>query len=475
MDAMRLRKMLISGGLNRRDHFRPKPRSSGSGTERPWLAMIFMIITLLIGGSSRADVTLLIVLRPLATLLMVYAVLTLPAAAWRDNRFIIAMAGGIVLLPALQLIPLPPSWWQAFPGREVVARIDAAAGISQAWRPLTLSQPGTWNALFSLSVPVAMLFMGLRLDSEQRRQLVPFALWMILASAALGVLQIIGPQGGALYFYPITHSDSPVGFLANRNHQAAFVACAFPILGYLLTDAEFSQKPYGQPWFAMIVAMFLLPFVLIVGSRAGLIVACVAIGLAMVLYVIGVREQAKRIDRRVVLLLGGAAVLVGVMTVLAVSLDRAEALRRAIGWESDTDARLRAWSVIAEFLQSYWPLGTGMGSFVEIYKIYEPENMLQASYFNQAHNDWLEVILTGGIAGAILLIVAVAAWGWRAWQVRFKRPGNQLSRLGLAVIMLFALASVTDYPLRVPSMMAFLTIAVLWTMPFKHSRRSAAR
>jgi hypothetical protein len=31
--------------------------------------------------------------------------------------------------------------------------------------------------------------------------------------------------------------------------------------------------------------------------------------------------------------------------------------------------------------------------------------------------------------------------------------------------MLFALASITDYPLRVPSMAAFFVLAVLWALP----------
>lgn len=474
MDAMRLRKMLVSGRAKRRGHL-PRFRASVEGAGRPWHVIIFMVITLLIGGSSRADVASLILLRPLAMLLMVYAMITLPVMAWRDNRIIIGIAGAIVLLPALQLVPLPPTWWQALPGREFVTKIDETVGIFNAWRPLTLSLAGTWNALFSLSIPLAMLFMGLRLDGEQRRQLVPLMLFLILASAALGLLQIIGPHGGPLYLYPVTHSDSPVGLLANRNHQATFVACAFPILAYLLTDAEFSRKTYGQPWFTALVAMFLLPFVLIAGSRAGLVVACLAIGLAAILYFVGLRERGELVNRRVILGVGGAAALVGVMTLVAVGLGRAEALRRALGWEFESDARLSAWSVIREFTGDYWPWGTGMGSFAEVYKVYEPDSMLQPSYFNQAHNDWLEIVLTGGAPAAILLIIVVGIWGWRAWQVRRKRPSHQLSRLGLAVIMLFALASVTDYPLRVPSMMAFLSIAVLWTLPFKHSCRSEGR
>jgi O-antigen ligase len=427
--------------------------------------MVFLAFVLLVGGSSRADVTSLVLLRPVAVMVAAYAMLTLPRPLWRENRFIIGLAALIVLLPALQLVPLPPAVWTRLAGRDLVTGIDQAAGLRGLWRPLTLSPAGTWNALFSLAVPVGMLFAGLRLDQRQRLALVPFGLALILASAALGTLQVIGPNGGPLYLYRITHPDSAVGFLANRNHQAAFVGCAFPIMAILATHSAFAERFYSRPLFAALVAAFLIPLILIIGSRAGLAVSAVAIGLATLLYMMGIRARGEKIGRRVALFLGGACLAIPALAALAVWLDRAEALERALGWKSERDFRLQAWDVIETFLRHFWPWGTGMGSFVEVYKVYEPRALLNPEYVNQAHNDWLEIWLTGGIFAGGLLVLAVAAWLWRAWQARKPGERSQLTRLGLAVIMLFALASVTDYPLRVPSMAAFFTLAVLWALP----------
>jgi len=215
---------------------------------------------------------------------------------------------------------------------------------------------------------------------------------------------------------------------------------------------------------------FLIPLVLIIGSRAGLAVSAAAIGLAALLYVAGIRGRGEKVGRRTMLILAGACAAVPTLAALSVWLGRAEALRRALGWEPETDFRLRAWKTIAQFGRGFWPWGTGMGSFTEIYKVYEPKDMLMPEYLNQAHNDWLEVLLTGGLFGGVLLVLAVCAWIWRAWQVRKAGPGHQLSRLGLSIIMLFALASVTDYPLRVPSMAAFLMLAVVWALPAHAAR-----
>jgi O-antigen ligase len=464
MDTMRLRNMLAGDG---RKLARQPSRRAQHAVKRPWVLLGFLTLTFLIGGSSRADLPFLILLRPVAALVFTYAIATLPANRWRQDWKPILFAGLIVLVPLLQLIPLPPAIWQALNGRDLVVRIDRAAGLSDVWRPLSLSPAMTWNALFALCGPVAVLLLGLRLDLAQRRSLVPAVLTIIAASALLGLLQIIGPRGGGLYYYPITHIDSPVGFLANRNHQAAFVACVFPILGYLLTDPDARERFYGRPAFAIAIAIFALPFLLIVGSRAGLAVTGVAIFAGAVLYVVGALELGGKLDRKVFVTLGGGAVLLGGMMLLAIFLDRAEAFRRAVGWHSDNDFRLRAWAQIAGFMKDYWPWGTGMGSFVDVYKIYEPYEMLQPAYFNQAHNDWLEVCLTGGLFGAGLLLAGLVTWVLSAWAVRRPITGGQLRRLGLSVLLLFALASLTDYPLRVPSLANFAALAVLWALPVR--------
>ena len=198
---------------------------------QPVMLMTFVTVLILMAGSSRFDLPSLILIRPLSMLFLVVAIMQLSPDGWRENRFIIVMMAAIILLPTLQLVPLPPRLWHSLAGRDLVQQIDIAAGIIGAWRPLTLSPLGTENALFSLAVPAAVLFAGFGLDRRQRNALLPFVLSLILASALLGLLQILGPHGGPLYFYRVTHADSAVGFLANRNHHATLVAAAFPILG----------------------------------------------------------------------------------------------------------------------------------------------------------------------------------------------------------------------------------------------------
>ena len=56
------------------------------------------------------------------------------------------------------------------------------------------------------------------------------------------------------------------------------------------------------------------------------------------------------------------------------------------------------------------PFGSGFGTFTPIYEQFAPRTLLMENcYVNHAHNDWLELWLTGGIP-AIVLAVGFLAW-----------------------------------------------------------------
>jgi len=129
--------------------------------------------------------------------------------------------------------------------------------------------------------------------------------------------------------------------------------------------------------------------------------------------------------------------------------------------------RQQAWPVVERMIGTYWPIGSGVGSFEQAYKIDEPDASLSPLYLNHAHNDWLEVPLTTGLPGVLLLISAVAAWligTIRAIRRAAQGAGRRV-RLGLAgsaVIALTGLASVVDYPVRTPSIAVLVVLAAMW-------------
>ncbi|HMP55294.1 MAG TPA: hypothetical protein PKD92_01825, partial [Novosphingobium sp.] len=67
------------------------------------------------------------------------------------------------------------------------------------WRPFTLAPAATRNALFSLSVPLAVGLLMIQLDGEERAALLGVIVAFALASLALAVLQLSAPGARALW------------------------------------------------------------------------------------------------------------------------------------------------------------------------------------------------------------------------------------------------------------------------------------
>ncbi|MBI4725406.1 MAG: O-antigen ligase family protein, partial [Rhodomicrobium sp.] len=106
------------------------------------------------------------------------------------------------------------------------------------------------------------------------------------------------------------------------------------------------------------------------------------------------------------------------------------------------------------------PLGTGLGSFVPVYATAEKEKDVFAGYANRAHDDFAELLLETGAAGALLLlafIVWFARRAYQAWTVPRLEAADfpsQLAKASSLIIGLLLLHSLTDYPLRTTALAA---------------------
>lgn len=443
---------------------RARPGSSAAF----WVLSVLLVICFAFGGSARGDVASLMVLRPLTVLALGFALWHLEFAQIAAHRFLFGLGLALVALPLLHLIPLPPAVWIQLPGRGLVADIDASAGLGGLWRPLSLAPDATGNALFAVLVPISVLLLGVQLDPRERFRLVPIVLFMGGLSALFGLLQILGDTSGPLYFYDVTNEGSAVGLFANRNHQALLLAMLFPMLALL---ARGRRTPVRL--MALLAGLVLVPLILITGSRAGLVAAAIAIGSVPLLMGEGRRDisagegaglrQQPRSPRSRWLIpgLGGLA-----LVALTIALGRGEAWQRLVEGSSQPDGRLQILPTLLAMAVSYAPFGSGIGSFEPLFQVNEPDGLLSPTYMNHAHNDWLELVITGGVPAALLALVVLAAWVLRA-RTAFLRsnPASAtvpVARLGLVILLLAGLASLVDYPLRVPAMAALGALAVLW-------------
>lgn len=370
----------------------------------------------------------------------------------------------ITALIGLHLIPLPPALWHALPGRELAWQAGQVAGIDQPWRPLTLVPYRTWNAFFSMLVPLAVLLLWARCPAEQRGAVLPLLLVIGFLSAVVSILQV---ATGSLYIYKITNLGSAVGIFANRNHQADFLACLFPALAAFVATANGETARAQRLAFALVFGIALLPLILVTGSRAGLLLSVLGIGASLFVFRLrGERRSKKRSSRfrvRPVYIAVGLAVVLVVVTLL---LAKGEAVARLLATGNSQEVRLPGWRVVAGLIGQYLPFGSGVGTFVEVFQIGEPIKLIDSSYFNHAHNELLEVALTVGIPGLLLIALGIFAWARcavRLWGAR-NNPDRAviLGMLGALISLILGLGSLVDYPLRTPFLGALFVVASLW-------------
>ncbi|WP_147417654.1 O-antigen ligase family protein [Sphingomonas cavernae] len=423
----------------------------------------------------------LIVLRPVAVLACGFALLTLRSEHVANYRGVFAVLAVVFMLLVVELVPLPFALWSALPGREIVVEVDRLTGAGELWRPISMVPSATWNALYALFIPSAVVLLAAQLRREERFQILPIVIGLGAVSGVVGLLQVAGGSEGPLYFYRITNRDSAVGLFSNRNHAAVLLAVTFPMLAvYASSGAKTIEQARFRAWVAMVIGVVLLPLILVTGSRAGMVVAIVGIAAAAFLYRKPTFDRpAKRKIRRVNLayVLGGF-VVVGLALLFAL-FSRAKALERLLAPDQVEDLRFKIWGPIVEMMWKYFPVGSGIGTFSEVYQVDEPFSLLSPTYVNHAHNDWLELAMTGGVPALLVLLVVVcgfAIWSLSAWRTAGLQEGRdgKYARLASVILFILALSSLGDYPLRIPSLSALGALCAIWLCGIRTQNRGSA-
>lgn len=435
-----------------------------------WFLAVFLIAILLFGGSARVDGVGLVIVRTLA---IIAIAITLPG--WWDesrrdrlyNRYrpLLLLLGATAAWMLIQLIPLPAGLWSALPGHGDLATRMTAAGVEIGWRPLALSPGRAIHSLLDMLVPLAVVLLVGRTSDSSLRQL-PLRLLAFLAVAAVfGVLQLLGGEG-APYFHRITNVGAAVGFFANRNHHAVFLALYWPLFLWFLHGRNDRAGSHAATLLGVLGGVAVMLAIMATGSRAGLAIGGASfLATSALLYrmrgaAVGT-DSAGNIVRLTLL-----ASIVGTITgAIAMLIFGAGFMDRLDQGDVMADLRLAVLPTLNAMIWHYAPFGGGFGSFEAAYKIAEPVNLLSLQYLNHAHNDYLELLIDGGLPALGLLI----GWGFIVWKAAANgwrhEQAAATDRVGivasLMMLAIFAAASLVDYPLRTPALAAMATLATV--------------
>jgi hypothetical protein len=375
-----------------------------------------------------------------------------------DRRLLVLLLGPL-LLAAAQLVPLPVDLWARLPGRAIYPETLKNIGVvGPAWRAMSISPDATVASLLAGIPLVAAFLLGSRASLQQLRLIMRVVVGLAFAEVLLGLLQISGGENSPLFFGVMTYGP-PVGTFANRNHYANYIAMA--LAGYVWLayeanrDARSTERhSFGTPQRAAAWAAGGLVLVLgILMSRSrgaavfGLPMAVVGLGIVSLRLSGWSRGLRFAVPVTLVLVLASAA-LIGFDSVTA----------RLSGDQLASSAGFRGALARTSLdgAMAFWPWGSGWGTYELAYPQFQPPAL--PGYANHAHQDYVEMLLEGGVF--FVLLAAAFLWlaGQRArllvaqalCQRKLDREAMAAALCGLGLLGLL-LHSLVEFNLRIPA------------------------
>jgi O-antigen ligase len=269
-------------------------------------------------------------------------------------------------------------------------------------------------------VPIYFFLAASKLDPADLVGLIPFYAVGVLCNLAAAVIQYSLSSGVSLSDF--LGYSAMVGMFANVNHFTTVMFSSIPVVLYLGIFM-------GQRAFAAISMILIFLVLLASGSMAGILIG-------FFIAIVSLASLAWRVR------VGGILVLV--LTV-ALAVYSYGAINQIGAQVIDPEYGRRYFALTTlQAIQDNWLFGVGYGAFDMVFPHYEPSDAIHAYFVNHVHNDYLEIVLEGGMVGAILLGIYAVAVLWQA----FRAAGHPLQRLALLSILMVLMHSTVDYPLR---------------------------
>jgi O-antigen ligase len=413
----------------------------------------FLLLCLVLGGASAAGFWANMALQLAAIPILFWALIVrrgTPTAT--PGRQLIVLTVLMLLVPLLQLVPLPPSIWAALPGRGPVADAFGLIGKPLPWLPISLAPARTIASVLWLLPALAILFGIVRLGNFKAAWIAWTVAIVAALSVAIGALQLAGGDMSPWYFYRITNYGATVGFFANANHLATLLVATIPFLTALYLNAR-SKGRSAKRASGLLVMLGGALAVVMVGivintSLAGIglmVPAAAASGLLML--------RARR-KRKLPIWWTGVVALLLAGAVAGIYFAPISNNLTSAGARSDPASRYQSFELSSKAAGDYLPLGSGIGTFQQIYPSYEDPDRVTRFYMNHVHGDYIELALETGVPGLIVLILFLLWWVrrtvsiWRAEEADYFALGATIAS---AVILAHSLV---DYPLRTAAISA---------------------
>lgn len=372
----------------------------------------------------------------------------------------------VIFWAFLQMAPfLPTAWHHPF-------WVTSAESLgSTLTSSISINPRQTLEGIVRLLAYGGVFWLALQCGRDERRAHLAFYVIAIVAGlyAAYGIAVEFTNARMILWYEKKTYLWSLTSTFVVRNHFAAYAG-----IGLVCTTALLWQKarmavsgvrhpqerrrllveylagrswPLLAAWFLLAVALFLSD------SRGGFLIT--VIGLITFFLAVGFGHGTSR---RWVVGLVITTIAAGYFFFLLSGQAVGERIEQT---DFSREDRLRVYERTITAIQDSPLLGTGLGTFRDVFRFYQTEDI--SKIFHYAHNTYLENALELGIPAACLLTLSVAGGALLCgFGVLTRRRNATYPAIGLAASTLVGSHALFDFSLQIPAVAVtyFLVLGV---------------
>ncbi len=416
-----------------------------------------------------------------------------------------ARFGRLLIAPALWwLVWLGWIGWQILPlGLTTLSALSPAAaqlatesasvlGVDPIAR-ISIAPAATMDA-WLLSAGYAALYLLTMLSCAGDERRIAHVLGVIVISSSIqavyaGLMLLSGLEWG-FFAKKEAYLGVATGTFVNRNHLAGYLALgAAAALGLILSEIGSGNRAGGAR--NQILGLIALLFSAKMRSRLALIMMVIALILtrsrmgntaffaSMCICAVGFMLLRHRRYVLRTLMLFASIVLIDLLIVsnwygLERVVDRIEQTDLA------TENRATLLGEAQRTVETYARAGSGLGTFAMAHAPFRKPSSW--TYFDHAHNDYVQFVIETGVIGLGLLGVFVLGHVLHAIRVllaRRRRSAAAATFAALMAIMAQAIHATADFNLQIPanaaSLLVLMALAATWSGASRRRRRSGSR
>jgi O-antigen ligase/tetratricopeptide (TPR) repeat protein len=346
---------------------------------------------------------------------------------------------------------------------------DKVPGLTPAaWLPLSLRAAASLELAGRLTAYAAVFAVAAALAARGRgagRRILTAVFAVGLFQALYGSYEYLTGHQHIFGYAKRFYTDSATGTYINQNHYAGALEMALLCgLGLFLASVRGAPSGGGRRapgWRTRVVALFdgQGPRTFAIGGALalcalGLVFSYSRMGLAAAslasagVVLVALRRSSGRRRGAAILLLAAAGLL---LASLAGWNRIASDLSRQMTPVSWDEGRLLVWRDSTAIVRNHPLAGAGLGTFRDVYPAYRSPRIV--TFYDHAHNDWLELAVETGAAGSLLALAILALYGIAVARglARLRGPDFPVLLGAAGALVALLLHEITDFNLQIPA------------------------